>query len=58
MSVKEKAIIVLQVSIYLLLLIILMSVIFVSDNEIALGILIGMIYMIAIDVVKWIFKGV
>lgn len=56
MSIKQKALIVLQVSIYLLLLIVLIGVIFVSDKKVALGILIGMSYMFSIDVVKWIFE--
>ena len=58
MSIKQKALIVLQVSIYLLLFIAFMGIIFVSDKKVSLGILIGMGYMAAIDVVKWIFKGV
>ena len=58
MSIKQKALIVLQVSIYLLLLIAFMGIIFVSDKKVALGIIIGMIYMLAIDVVEWVFKGV
>lgn len=56
MSIKQKALIVLQVSIYLLLFIAFMGIIFISDKKVALGILIGMFYMLAIDVVKWVFK--
>lgn len=56
MSIKQKALIVLQVTIYLLLFIALMGIIFVSDKKVALGIIIGMGYMFATDVVKWIFK--
>lgn len=56
MSIKQKALIVLQVSIYFLLLIAFMVIVFVSDKKVALGIIIGMGYMLAIDVVKWVFK--
>lgn len=56
MSIKQKALIVLQVSIYLLLLIVFIGVTLVSDKKVALGIIIGMGYMLAIDVVKWVFK--
>ena len=58
MSIKQKALVVLQVSIYLLLFIVTMWVTLVSDEKVGLGIIIGMGYMATIDIVNWIFKGV
>jgi len=52
MSIKQKALIVFQVSIYLLLLIAFIGVVLSSDKQVALG----MGYMFSVDVVKWIFK--
>lgn len=58
MSIKQKSLIVLQVSIYLLLGIALIWVILVSDKKVGFGIFIGIVYMLAVDFVDLVFKGV